>query len=476
MDEIATEAGVARSTLYVYFANRDELLRACLQRMYEQLPTPSSARGSATPARPSGCGRWCAGCSSGSTTTPPSSAWPWPPRAPAQAGWPRRSTPSCCSSGSTWPGSSEDLIEQGIALGRLPPARPRQGRGLVGQQLYGAMSVRAGDPRPAPARRGGRRDLRLRCVTRPLPTPAGRLSQPEERRRALRPLDADGQPVRHPRAAGRVGRRGRGPGRPPDLGRRARGALRALRLEVPLRRGRPGIPTPPGTGPAGAASRRCPSWPGYPTRCGWGRPCACCPSATRCTPPRRSPPWTGCRGAGRPRHRRGLADARSSRPSTCPGPGGARGPTSTSRSSAPCGATTPRRSRASFYTLPACAMHPKPVQEPHPPIHIGGESDAAMRRVARSARAGTPSTASPTDLAEPLARLDELLWPSRVGPAPRSGSPCARTSRSSTPDRSSSTPRPGADAVAALFFAGSADDVPAMLDALAPCLDRAATS
>src|SRR5262249_6128830 len=34
----------------------------------------------------------------------------------------------------------------------------------------------------------------------------------------------------------------------------------------------------------------------------------------------------------------------------------------------------------SFYDLPASRQYPKPVQQPHPPIYFGGESDAALPR------------------------------------------------------------------------------------------------
>lgn len=37
-----------------------------------------------------------------------------------------------------------------------------------------------------------------------------------------------------------------------------------------------------------------------------------------------------------------------------------------------------------FYQFESVKFEPKPVQRPHPPIHIGGESTAALRRVARS--------------------------------------------------------------------------------------------
>lgn len=62
-----------------------------------------------------------------------------------------------------------------------------------------------------------------------------------------------------------------------------------------------------------------------------------------------------------------------------------------------------------LYDLPPCSMYPKPVQTPHPPIHIGGESDAAMRRVARHAQGWFSFDRLPEDLPEPLTRLDAAL-------------------------------------------------------------------
>jgi probable F420-dependent oxidoreductase len=61
------------------------------------------------------------------------------------------------------------------------------------------------------------------------------------------------------------------------------------------------------------------------------------------------------------------------------------------------------------YSLPACRMYPKPVQQPHPPIHVGGESNAALRRAARHGNGWYSFNRLPDALDEPLARLDTLL-------------------------------------------------------------------
>ena len=61
------------------------------------------------------------------------------------------------------------------------------------------------------------------------------------------------------------------------------------------------------------------------------------------------------------------------------------------------------------YTLPACRMYPKPVQQPHPPIHVGGESAAAMRRAARHGDGWYSFNRLPDELDGPLERLDAML-------------------------------------------------------------------
>jgi alkanesulfonate monooxygenase SsuD/methylene tetrahydromethanopterin reductase-like flavin-dependent oxidoreductase (luciferase family) len=62
-----------------------------------------------------------------------------------------------------------------------------------------------------------------------------------------------------------------------------------------------------------------------------------------------------------------------------------------------------------FYELPACRQFPKPVQKPHIPIHFGGESDAALQRVADVGQGWYGFNLEPDALAERVARLDTLL-------------------------------------------------------------------
>ena len=62
-----------------------------------------------------------------------------------------------------------------------------------------------------------------------------------------------------------------------------------------------------------------------------------------------------------------------------------------------------------FYDLPACRQYPKPVQRPYPPIHFGGESHAALRRVADLGQGWYGFNREPAEVPEALERLEKLL-------------------------------------------------------------------
>lgn len=64
-----------------------------------------------------------------------------------------------------------------------------------------------------------------------------------------------------------------------------------------------------------------------------------------------------------------------------------------------------------FWHLEPSRAFPKPVQQPHPPIHIGGESDVALRRVARLGADWLPFNVTPAQLVERRAALAQLLEP-----------------------------------------------------------------
>lgn len=62
-----------------------------------------------------------------------------------------------------------------------------------------------------------------------------------------------------------------------------------------------------------------------------------------------------------------------------------------------------------YYSFADTEMGPKPVQTPHPPIYIGGNTPAAMRRTANHADAWHPFKITPEGLAEARPTLDAAL-------------------------------------------------------------------
>jgi probable F420-dependent oxidoreductase len=65
--------------------------------------------------------------------------------------------------------------------------------------------------------------------------------------------------------------------------------------------------------------------------------------------------------------------------------------------------------KGEFCAFPALRQYPKPIQRPHPPIHFGGESDAALRRVADLGQGWYGFDVGPDDAPALVAKLERLL-------------------------------------------------------------------
>ena len=126
-----------------------------------------------------------------------------------------------------------------------------------------------------------------------------------------------------------------------------------------------------------------------------------------------------------------------------------------------------------FYDLPPTRMDPKPVQSPHPPIVVGGESDAALRRVARAGQGWYSFNRLPGDLDEPVGRLDRFL--DEQGRTRDDVTiTCCPYFQGCTPEMITAYAAAGVDQVTPLVFASSVEEVAPAFDALTPLLEAAA--
>jgi AcrR family transcriptional regulator len=151
MDEIAAEAGVARSTVYVYFANRDELLQACVQSMYDRMQDTIElivADDASPPERLRGL---ILGLLERIDESPAFFRLAMATQATAGAAGSAAVGGALMMIGLDMIRVLEELALKGMAAGDFrADLNPERAVVLVGQQIYGALSVRAGEPDPIP--------------------------------------------------------------------------------------------------------------------------------------------------------------------------------------------------------------------------------------------------------------------------------------------------------------------------------------
>jgi TetR/AcrR family fatty acid metabolism transcriptional regulator len=152
MDEIATQAGVARSTVYVYFANRDELLQACVQSMYDKIKDTvvEMSQDSAPPLQR--LRSVVAALLERIDESPDFFRLAMATQASTSADGSAAVGGALMMIGLDMTRLLQDIVTSGVAAG-LFRSELQSDRAvlLIGQQIYGALSVRASEAEPVPA-------------------------------------------------------------------------------------------------------------------------------------------------------------------------------------------------------------------------------------------------------------------------------------------------------------------------------------